>query len=81
MSRKVVQELEQVALIMAIVMRRTNFVIVIAIGKALDVTCPTVRVILMTATIKVCLRISFSLKLLSPTILDVKFANCIIKEV
>lgn len=53
MNRKVVQELDQVVLVMAIAMKQISFATVIDTGKALDVTCRTVQVTLTTVTTKV----------------------------
>lgn len=53
-NRKVVQELHQVVLVMAIVMKQISFATVIDTGKALDVTYRTAQVTLMTVTTKVC---------------------------
>lgn len=53
MNRKVVQELDQVVLVMAIAMKQISFATVIDTGKALDVTYRTVQVTLTTVTTKV----------------------------
>lgn len=52
-NRKVVQELDQVVLVMAIVMKQISFATVIDTGKALDVTYRTAQVTLMTVITKV----------------------------